>query len=191
MKTWLSALMLIIVIPSILALPARTRHVRRTCGRDLVDRVNRICERRGGHMTYTQVHRVKRGIVDECCMNVCLDHHLYAYCSNDKHESESSIEAIPAYLDESDSQALSPNDSPNSIPRDMEPVTQSTPEKVTAEPDHRYQNIEMNGNVDSDFVQQLIKTLPYSSNDFQVGTVPPEYRTIPKKYLVPSHVRLN
>lgn len=210
MKTLLIVLVLFVVIPLMVAQPVKIRIVRRTCGRDLVDRVNRICEDRGGHMTYTRVRRVRRGIVDECCMNICPDYHLYAYCSNDKQErvtksseSESSIETpvVPADLEVSESQApesmalVSSINTQNDITQTVDSITSSPNEKATVQPDHHgysSQNIVMNSNsnIDSDYVQQLIKTLPYSSNDFQVGTVPPEYRIIPKKYLIPSHARL-
>lgn len=192
MKTWLTiVVVLFIVIPSMIsAQPAKIRRVRKTCGRDLVDRVNKICESRGGHMTHTQVRRVRRGIVDECCTKVCLDHHIYAYCSNNPErsqtetgESETSIE-LPTGLEE----AVRSSDIQNSIQRNVETITDSPIQQVTAESVHL--DIDINGNIDSEFVQRLIKRLPPPSNDFQVGTVPPEFRILPKKYLVPSHVRL-
>lgn len=188
MKTLLLILVLFIVMPLMMAKPAKVRIVRKTCGRDLVNRVNQICQNRGGHLTHTRAHRVRRGIVDECCMQICPDSHLWAYCSNDGQDriptdTETSIET--SELDAPESLALvSSIDSQNAIQRIVESATDSPVETVTSEPDHRYQNIVLNGNVDSDVVERLIKKLPYTSNDFIVGTVPPEFLAIPRKYLV-------
>lgn len=58
---------------------------RRTCGPTLANRINRVCELRGGHNTRTSADitlhsRVRRGITDECCHNICTDDHIISYC---------------------------------------------------------------------------------------------------------------
>lgn len=180
------------MIPSMWALPAKSHgsHIRKSCGRDLVERVDRICRSRGGHMTYTRAHRFRRGIVDECCMNKCADHHIHAYCSNNKSNTELKSEPLPET-----SAALTMDlemanrfemDSENAIPVESA-VTSAPIEKFTLSPNHRYHDIIVKNNVDSEVVNRLIKTLPYNSNAFQVGTVPPEYMI--SRY-IPSRVRI-
>lgn len=196
-KCVLIMFVLSVVMPSVWALP--TKHfapqVRKSCGRDLVERVDRICRSRGGHMTYTRAHRIRRGIVDECCMNKCADHHIYAYCSNNKPNAEPKSETleIPVSLTmdlevaESRVPAVLTSrlvmDDENTIP--LDPVTNAPPvERITLSPDYRYHNIIVRNNVDSEVVNRIIKTLPHNSNEFQVGTVPPELmsRYIPRYY---------
>lgn len=200
LKKWMFIFVLFIVIQSMWAQPVKARPgntIRKSCGRDLVERVDRICQSRGGHMTYTKARRVRRGIVNECCTNKCADHHIYAYCSNGKQDGQSgdsdSLLETPVLtgdLDVAESRvpALYALDMQNAI----QPITESTVEKVTLEPDQRYHdyansNVYVNSNVDSEYVNQLIKKLPRNSNDFQVGTVPPEYRI--SRY-IPSRVRI-
>lgn len=177
------------------ALPAKPHapYVRKSCGRDLVERVDRICRSRGGIMTYTRARRSRRGIVNECCMNKCADHHIYAYCSNKEPISEPLPETSAALTmdlgkDEASHIPAASRlemDSENAIP--IEPEVTSAPiEKFTSSPDHRYHDIIVTNNVDPETVNRLIKTLPHSSNDFQVGTVPPEYMM--SRY-IPSRVR--
>lgn len=64
---------------------------RRSCGGRLAERVNQICQERGGHKTYTNVvplehvtHlRRRRNIANECCVNKCLDEYIaQTYCNN-------------------------------------------------------------------------------------------------------------
>lgn len=183
------------------ALPTKPigSYVKKSCGRDLVERVDRICRSRGGHMTYTRAysgahgHRIRRGIVDECCMKKCADHHIYAYCSNNKPNNEPKtepllqtfVQTIDFDVDDSRVPAASRlvMDNDNAIPVEFG-STSAPVEKFTLSPDQRYHDIYVKNNVDSEFVNRLIKTLPYSSNDFQVGTVPPEYmisRYIPSR----------
>lgn len=190
---------LFVVMPSLWALPIKhfASHTRKSCGRDLVERVDRICRSRGGHMTYTRAHRFRRGIVDECCMNKCADHHIYAYCSNNKPNSEPKPELleIPASLTidleaaESRVPAVMTSslvmDDENTIP--LEPVTNAPPvERFTLSPDYQFHNIIVRNNVDSEVVNRIIKTLPHNSNDFQVGTVPPDLMS---RY-IPSRARI-
>lgn len=200
-KCVLIMFVLFVVLPSLWALPTKhlASHARKSCGRDLVERVDRICRSRGGHMTYTRAHRIRRGIVDECCMNKCADHHIYAYCSNNKPNSEPNSEMLdlPAALTmdlevaESRVPAVSRimMDDENTIP--LEPVTNAPPpvERFTMSPNQRYHdNIIVKNNVDSEVVNRIIKTLPHNSNDFQVGTVPPE---LMRGYVnIPSRARI-
>lgn len=184
-KLLLSIVVLLIVMPSIWGLPTKAIEggfgARKSCGRDLVARVERICQNRGGHMTYTKARRVRRGIVDECCMNKCTDHSIYGYCSKSR-DSGTSIEApMPFELHERQPfvRPVQPN---------VEDITNS-PVTVTEEPEYHYNDIYVTGNVKSDFVEQIIRSLPRPSNDFpEVGTVPPEYRI--SRY-IPSRVRIS
>lgn len=173
-------LVLFVLLPSLQAQPTRTfgLAMRKTCGRDLVERVDRICSSRGGVMTYTKARRVRRGIVNECCMNKCADHHIYAYCSNDKSESdsESVIENSPILtMDLEVAESRAPIAIENIMPSEVQSITNAPVERITLGPDFQYRDIYVKSTVDSDFVNRLIKTLPHNSNDFQVGTVPPEY----------------
>lgn len=183
------AALVCLIIPSALSQPV---NVRRSCGTDLVERVERICQSRGGHMTYTQGRRFRRGIVSECCKYQCADHHLYAYCSNGKQDSESPDSAIiPADLDVAETRIPATYartfGHQQSARLETEHRTPSPVEKVTVEPDHRYHDIIVNNNVDSEYVNRILKTLPHNSNDFQVGTVPPEY--LNERY-IPSRARI-
>lgn len=198
-KSVLIMFVLSMVMPSLWALPTKpfALQMRKSCGRDLVERVDRICRSRGGHMTYTRAHRFRRGIVDECCMKRCADHHIFAYCSNNKPsiEPKSDMLEIPASLTmdlevaESRVPAVFTSqlvmDSENVIP--LEPVTNGPPvERYTFSPDYGYHDIIVKDNVDSEKVNRIIKTLPHNSNVFQVGTVPPDLMS---RY-IPSRARI-
>lgn len=193
-KKWLLIIVvLFIVMPSIWTQPTKIIGggfgAKKSCGRDLVARVERICQSRGGHMTYTRVRRVRRGIVNECCMNKCTDHHIHGYCSKSS-DSDTSIEApVPVEVPESPIPQSQPFvrsiNAENTVQPNIEVVTLSS---VTEEPEHHYNDIYVTGNVKADFVEQIIRSLPRNSNDFQVGTVPPEYRI--SRY-IPSRVRIS
>lgn len=190
MTKWWLILVLLIVIPSIWANPSQPLEsvLRKTCGQDLVVRVDRICQNRGGHMTITKARRIRRGIVNECCMKKCSDQHIYPYCLNNVPESGS----------ESDTLAETPDiltmDLELAETRSMVPMKNVIPMKVdvatsepfTIRPDYGNHNIYVKDTVDSEFVNRLIKSLPLKS-DFQVGTVPPEYQ--PYGY-IPSRARI-
>ncbi|XP_031625439.1 uncharacterized protein LOC116342088 [Contarinia nasturtii] len=210
MKKWLLVIVLFSVITSLWAQPVKVKDgisgfgLRKTCGRDLVARVDRICQSRGGHMTYTDTsrrsRRIRRGIVAECCTNKCADHHLYAYCSNDKYNTKSSesIES-PAWpndiLEVADSQVKPILQEVNSG-MNAEMITESLPlsdGEVTSE-NPRYHDVLVNGNVDTKLVDRIIKTLPRNFNEYQVGTVPPEYQlpvSVKMSRYIPSRVRIN
>lgn len=55
---------------------------RKSCGAELIDRVAKICYKRGGYNRLEYIRR-RRNIILECCKNPCLDSHLYLYCSGD------------------------------------------------------------------------------------------------------------
>lgn len=195
-KKWFIVLVLLfIVIPSMWAQPVTINSssggfgMRKSCGRELVARVDRICQSRGGHMTYTRARRVRRGIVNECCMNKCADHHIYAYCSNDKQDRKSSDSSIetpilpPSDLEVAESQHFirSISFQPN-----VDIVTDAPVGRVTSE-DPRYHDVLLNGNVDTKTVDRIMKSLPRNLNDYQIGTVPPEY--LMSRY-IPSRARI-
>lgn len=50
---------------------------RKSCGRELNNRIQRICGSNYNGMEHT---RVKRGIVNECCQNICLDSFVELFC---------------------------------------------------------------------------------------------------------------
>lgn len=197
-KWWIILVLLFIVIPSMWAQPVKVNSgsgngfgMRKSCGRELVARVDRICQSRGGHMTYTRARRVRRGIVNECCMNKCADHHIYAYCSNDKQDrkssdSDSSLETpiVPSDLDVAESQQFIRS---ISFQPYTETSTDTPADKATSE-DPRYHDVLLNGNVDTKTVDRIMKTLPRNSNDYQIGTVPPEYLTYTR--YIPSRARI-
>lgn len=185
--------MLVFVIPSLWAQPYKPFEtvLRKSCGRDLVERIDQICQSRGGHMTITKARRSRRGIVNECCMKKCSDQHIYPYCSNNMHASEPDELETPDILtmDLEAAESRAPISMPlkNVIPQNVETATSSPVEKITLGPDYRYHDIYVKSNVDSDYVNRLIKTLPLNSNDFQIGTVPPEYRI---SGYIPSRARI-
>lgn len=80
-------------------------HLRKTCGRDLVARVDRICQSRGGHLPHTDVKANKggrRGIVNECCLQICADYDIHPYClnandDNDNLSETKSLDDIAVY----------------------------------------------------------------------------------------------
>lgn len=81
------------MMPSTQAKPFELTQIirRKSCGKDLRQRVSEICQSRGGFSSYTLArrHRMRRGIVHECCENECSNKDLTRYCSNIVHESES------------------------------------------------------------------------------------------------------
>lgn len=170
---------LLIVITSTLAQPikAKKSSLRKSCGRVLVERLDSICKSRGGYLTHINrafpQKRVRRGIVDECCLNKCADHHMYAYCSNGRRKVKSSESDVSESIEEPmplDSQApeiplpealalVRGTDEKNSI---VETTTTTTEKPVeTTTKDQRYH--------------------------FVIGTVPPEYQILP---IVPSRSRI-
>lgn len=193
-------LVLFIVIPSICwAQPTRLNGgslptLRKSCGHELVARVDRICQSRGGHMTYTRAQRIRRGIVTECCTNKCADHHLIAYCTDNKVHSKSietdtSIEVPALPLSDSDLDVAEVR-SPKQFVQNEESVTVSPIDKITSSENPLYPNVLFNGHVDStvlEKVDRIIKYLPRNSNDYQIGTVPPEY--LISNY-IPSRARI-
>lgn len=71
------------------------RAFRRSCGKYLADRISDLCKARGGynhpssrHDVLQTHHRVKRGVVDECCKQSCTDATLIQYCMNQAEEPE-------------------------------------------------------------------------------------------------------
>lgn len=172
--------------------------VRKSCGRELVTRVDRVCQNRGGHMSYTRNRRVRRGIVNECCMNKCADYHLYAYCSGDQQErksskTDSSLEApafpIDSDLDVAESRASKQKQFfPSNAKSVTVTATASSVDKISLSENPRYNDVLVNGNIDTEMVDRIMKALPRNSNDYQIGTVPPEYQI---SHYIPSRVRIS
>lgn len=184
-KKWLLViLVLYVVMPSICGQPVKKNPIgaaRKSCGRDLVVRVDRICQSRGGLRTYTRARRVRRGIVEECCANKCSDYHIYAYCSK-SHESDSSYESpTPIEVIEQKFHET------RSVPENTVQPNVATEATIDLQR-YGYNNIYVKDNVKPDFVEQIMKSLPQPSNDFQVGTVPPEFHN--SRY-IPSRIRIS
>uniref|UniRef100_A0A8C7WNF9 Insulin n=1 Tax=Oryzias sinensis TaxID=183150 RepID=A0A8C7WNF9_9TELE len=51
--------------------------LKHLCGSHLVDALFFVCGDRG---FFYNPHRVKRGIVEQCCHKPCSIHHLEGYC---------------------------------------------------------------------------------------------------------------
>lgn len=177
---------------------------RRSCGRELWQRVNELCQTRGGAYGYTlpRRRRARRGIVNECCERECSDYHLINYCSS-RHESvpnesEQPIDVIGKSTLNTDTNMvkLAPGalvilshtvENDNSIeskesPRipttttTMKPTTESIPinlmDGFTVDPP--------NARLDSRTWYKIYMMLKESRpKDFEVGTVPPEYKSQP------------
>lgn len=157
----------LIIVVMICAISVNGKHLsqktsaRKSCGRALVERVQEICQNRGGHMTYTSARaqrHVRRSIVNECCANKCADYQLYAYCSNDAEVSSSEKAS------ESEPQGTQLNDSQNMLEETTAMAVELTTELNMLNFERKTKN-------------------PH----FQFGTVPPEYRISP---FVPSQSRL-
>lgn len=177
-------------------------HERKSCGHELVERVGRICTSRGGLKSYPVHERVRRGIVNECCANKCADHHIYAYCSNgNKRETqpaESHVQVAPAEYSEYE---MRPE--PLALMRTLEYVEEATEttatrpvESTTISTTTTTTTPSMpagfhphgNGHIDSLTLNKILENLDRQHhNDFQVGTVPPEYRIMP---MIPSRSRI-
>lgn len=201
-KYWLAVIMLMTIITTMQAKPLKIKgFTRKSCGRDLVERVEHICQSRGGHMTYTKARRIRRGIVNECCANECTDHHIYAYCSNSKSDVKSTesnsmssetpyqlnvdLEAFESRIPEP--QALTRTmDNENSIEQTTQHITTTTTSTEIPTTDHHY-DVEVNKHFDSITLNRLLSSLPYNPNEFEVGTLPPEYRLAP---FIPSRTRI-
>lgn len=56
------------------------KQFRKSCGGDLIERVAKICDKRGGY-NHLEYFRGKRNIIMECCQNACSDVQLYLYCA--------------------------------------------------------------------------------------------------------------
>lgn len=187
MKKWLLIIVLFTVIPSYWAQPVKDV-LKRSCGSELALRVHRVCQNRGGHNTHFTARRFRRGIVNECCSNKCRDRDLYAYCSNGKSNGESSESVeVPAWPNDENILNVAESRVSDVVNSRLQVITESTISKVTSE-SPRYHDVLVNGNVDTKRVDDIIKTLPRNSNDYQVGTVPPEY--LMNRY-IPSRARIH
>lgn len=180
-------------------LKVRDYYERRSCGHELVERVGRICNTRGGLKSYPVHGRVRRGIVNECCERKCADHHIYSYCSNgdrvvvpspwdswrNKPAEFSDYEMKPeplalirtmTYVDETNE------------PHSIETSTISTTSSTTTTPSTTTTSSHGNHRIDSFTLNRILENLDRQEhNDFQVGTVPPEYRIMP---MLPSRSRI-
>lgn len=158
---------------------------RKSCGHELVERVGRICNSRGGLKSYPVHGRVRRGIVNECCANKCADHHLYSYCSNgNKHEVQPMQVPLQSTVDNYSEYEVRPE--PLALIRTLEFVeeaTEASAVKVVETTTER-----ANRHIDSLTLNKILENLDRQHhNDFQVGTVPPEYRIMP---VIPSRSRI-
>lgn len=185
-------------------LKMREMHERKSCGHELVERVGRICNSRGGLKSYPVHGRVRRGIVNECCANKCADHHIYAYCSNgNKRETqpaESHVQVVAAeYSDyEIRPEPLALMRTHEFVEERTEPTAsrnvESTTVTTTTTSSTTMPAIPMEfqphgtHSIDSLTLNKILENLDRQHhNDFQVGTVPPEYRIMP---MIPSRSRI-
>lgn len=180
--------------------PVRVKefHERKSCGHELVERVGRICTSRGGLKSYPVHGRVRRGIVNECCANKCADHHIYAYCSNgDKRETQPAESLVQVASAEYSEYEMRPeplalmrtleyaDEAAEATDVKIETTTASTP--TSRLPTTRFYS-SGNGHIDSLTLNRILENLDRQQhNDFQVGTVPPEYRIMP---VIPSRSRI-
>lgn len=185
-------------------LKIRDFYERKSCGHELVERVGRICDSRGGLKSYPVHERVRRGIVNECCEKKCADHHIYAYCSNgskrDVQPIESHVRLAPMQYSDYE---LRPE--PLALMRTLEYVdeaaeastgkivettTTSTTTTTTEAPMETTSEFHphVNRRIDSLTLNKILENLDRQQHsDFQVGTVPPEYRIMP---MLPSRSRM-
>lgn len=174
-------------------LKLRDFYERKSCGHELVERVGRICNSRGGLKSYPVHGRVRRGIVNECCASKCADHHIYAYCSNgNKREmqpADSYAQLAPVEYSEYE---LRPE--PLALMRTLEfvdeasetTIAKSTTTSTTA-PTPLETHPQVHQRMNSFTLNRILENLDRQHHDFQVGTVPPEYRIMP---MLPSRSRI-
>lgn len=185
------------------------RHGRRkSCGRELWQRVNEICQSRGGAYGYTfrRQRRVRRGIVNECCERECSDQDVITYCSNtnvsepsESNKSTAANERSRQSRDEVDqnqrrisrplTKLLHAVDKGNSI-ESIENVaveattipaaTTTTTGSIPNEWMNRFTVYPPNKQPDHQIwykIYLMVKDM--RQKDFEVGTVPPEYKSQP------------
>lgn len=88
----------------------------KSCGRDLTNRMGRICALRGGYRTSTSGRvRVRRGIVNDCCAKACTDKSLYGYCQNSNSDLEIQTVAPYEQLTTTTTTTTSPTMDPNIV----------------------------------------------------------------------------
>ncbi|XP_055615295.1 insulin-like growth factor I [Toxorhynchites rutilus septentrionalis] len=94
-------IMAILIISLIYSVSGRA--IRKSCGKYLADRISDICKARGGYLQLSPSttqrqshHRIKRGIVDECCKRSCTDATLTQYCMDNNNVLEEPIEYVQA-----------------------------------------------------------------------------------------------
>lgn len=188
---FVTSIIMILYAESVFLQPIRGGE-RKSCGRDLVQRVDRICSNRGGHLSMTSSPiRVRRGIVNECCMNKCPDHHLYLYCVNSKPETEPD-----------DEEAIEDESNPSSLPDAQALVNQEAYEtNVEAStmpfeydvpaPDFASKKADKNDAKFPEAIHRIMEIVERQEKrprqQFQFGTVPPEYQIMP---IIPSRSRL-
>lgn len=166
---------------------------RRSCGGKLAERVNEICQERGGHKTYTNIDiiphiRVRRNIANECCVNKCLDEYIaQSYCNNLKPISGSrkiSSETVtttiipPTSLRSitTPSTTIVIEDEPLDVTESTNYMTEIIPTKIDESKARK------------DFIVQSrnIKVDKSGSRVWTMGTVPPEFF---KRPMLPSRSR--
>lgn len=203
---------MLVIVASLQAKPlARHNRMgrRRSCGRDLWQRVNELCQTRGGSYGYTlpRRRRVRRGIVNECCESECSDYHLISYCSS-RHETVANESELPADAavkstrdTDSNKAKIAPGalvmlshtlDDENSIESQETPAPATTTTTVRSTTESIPINLmdgftvdPPNARLDSRTWYKIYMMLKESRpKDFEVGTVPPEYKSQP---FLPSH----
>lgn len=181
--------------------PRRGR--RKSCGRELWQRVNEVCQSRGGSYGYTfPRRRVRRGIVNECCERECSDQDVIGYCSNthvseprDADDSSAPNERSRQSRDEYDenprkiSRLSHAVDKGNSIESNenvaVEATTPATTTSTTAgsipnEWMNRFTVYPSDKQPDQQIWYKIyLMVKDRRQKDFEVGTVPPEYKSQP------------
>lgn len=134
--------------------------LRRSCGHSLVERVNQLCKSRGGHNYMDIQYRRKRSIISECCHNVCYDSQVHKYCLHqdpsddgpvDYQQQDEIMIAVPWYQRSSD---------------------------ITILDLIKYQRTKLHGSTSTTSTARPTTVRKPVARP-EVGTIPPEYYSVP------------
>lgn len=137
---------------------------RKSCGQALVERVKQVCDSRGGVRSHV---RVKRGIVNECCKNICQDEHIASYCSSREPQKSEAQDDMVGPLPQPE--ALINNGEQHTTDSAVSSTT-----TVELPIEIRLSNTERAKSILGDQYFVISKR----TVDYEVGTIPPEYQHI-------------
>lgn len=131
--------------------------LRRSCGHSLVERVNQLCKSRGGHNYMDIQYRRKRSIISECCHNDCYDSQVHKYCLHQDPSDDGPVD----YKQQDENMAAVPWYNRSTDMHILELI--------------KYQRTKLFGSTSS---TRPTTVRPRVARP-EIGTIPPEYFTVP------------